>query len=345
MSAHAPARVAVLGGTGYGGMELTRLLLAHPGVRLTAITSRSSTKPVGDVWPHLKGFSDLAFRQETPEALRELALGNDVLFQAKPHGVSAAQTPGLLDLAPRLRVIDLSGDFRLRDATQYQAWYGSPHPSPERLGEATYGLPECGHREALRRARLVANPGCHATATILALWPLARAGLLAGRASVASVTGSSGSGSEPGRGTHHPERFLNFKAYKPLQHQHLPEIVAALGGESRVDFVPHSAPFSRGIHVTAFAPVRGSAERVQQAFREAYAEEPFVRLVTDPPELRAVVGTNFADLHLTTGDGVAVVTLVIDNLGKGMAGTAVQNLNLLLGLPETTGLWLPGCGL
>lgn len=339
------AKVAILGGTGYGGMELARLLLAHPGVRVTAITSRTSTKAVADAWPHLRGFTDLAFSQETPEALRALALENDVLFQAKPHGVSAAQSPALLDQAPRLKVIDLSGDFRLRDASQYEAWYGLAHPAPTRLKEAVYGLPECGHREALRRARLVANPGCHATATILALWPLARAGLLSGRVAVSSVTGSSGSGSEPGKGTHHPERFLNFKAYKPLKHQHLPEILGALGPDARVDFVPHSAPLSRGIHVTAFAPVRGGAEAVSAAFRQAYGEEPFVRLTPEPPELRAVVGTNLADLHVTVGDGVAVVTVVIDNLGKGMAGTAVQNLNLLLGLPETTGLWLPGSGL
>lgn len=341
------ANVAILGGTGYGGMELCRLLLGHPGVRVTAITSRTSTKPVAETWPHLRGLTDLCFTQETPESVRHLAQHNDVLFQAKPHGVSAAQSPGLLDAAPRLRIIDLSGDFRLKDPTQYQAWYGQPHPAPQRLAEAVYGLPECGHREAVVRARLVANPGCHASATILALWPLARAGLLAGRASVASITGSSGSGSEPGKGTHHPERFLNLKAYKPLQHQHLPEIVGALGGAARVDFVPHSAPISRGIHVTAFAPLKPSAgpEAVTATLREAYQDEPFVRLVPEPPEVRAVVGSNFADVHATTGDGVAVVTVAIDNLGKGMAGTAVQNLNLLLGLPETTGLRLPGLGL
>lgn len=339
------ARVAILGGTGYGGMELLRLLLGHPGVRVTAITSRTQTEPVAKAWPHLRGFTDLAFTLETPEVARALALENDVLFQAKPHGVSAAQSPGLLDAVPRVRVIDLSGDFRLKDPSQYEAWYGLPHPAPQRLKEAVYGLPECGHREAVGRARLVANPGCHATATILALWPLARAGLLAGRASVASVTGSSGSGAEPSRGTHHPERFTNFKAYKPLKHQHLPEIVGALGGQARVDFVPHSAPWARGIHVTAFAPVRGGASQVEAAFRAAYGEEPFVRLSPEPPELRAVVGTNFADVHVTPGDGVACVTVVIDNLGKGMAGTAVQNMNLVLGLSETTGLRFPGAGL
>jgi LysW-gamma-L-alpha-aminoadipyl-6-phosphate/LysW-L-glutamyl-5-phosphate reductase len=338
-------KVAILGGTGYGGMELLRLLLGHPEARVTAVTSRTSTESVGKAWPHLRGFTDLAFSIEDADSVRALARENDVLFQAKPHGVSAAQSPGLLDGAPRVKVIDLSGDFRLRDADEYATWYGLPHPTPDRLKDAVYGLPECGHREAIRRARLVANPGCHASTTILALWPLARAGLLAGRASVASVTGSSGSGSEPSKGTHHPERFMNFKAYKPLKHQHLPEIVAALGGQARVDFVPHSAPLSRGIHVTAFAPVKGAADAVERAFRAAYGAEPFVRLTPEPPEVRAVVGTNFADVHVTMGDGIACVTVVSDNLGKGMAGTAVQNMNLMLGLPETTGLRLPGAGL
>lgn len=338
-------KVAILGGTGYGGMELARLLLAHPHVEVTAVTSRTSTKPLADTWPHLRGFTSLCFSQETPEALRALAASNDILFQAKPHGVSAAQTPGLLDQAPRLKVIDLSGDFRLKDPSQYEAWYGLPHPAPTRLREAVYGLPECGHREAIRRARLVANPGCHASATILALWPLARAGLLAGRVGVSSITGSSGSGSEPSKGTHHPERFMNLKAYKPLKHQHLPEIVAALGPDARVDFVPHSAPISRGIHVTAFAPVRGGASAVSEAFQQAYADEPFVRLVAEPPEVRSVVGTAMADVHVTHADGLALVTVAIDNLGKGMAGTAVQNMNLVAGLDESTGLRLPGLGL
>lgn len=338
-------KVAILGGTGYGGMELARLLLGHPHVELTAVTSRTSTKALADTWPHLRGFTSLCFSQETPETLRTLAASNDVLFQAKPHGVSAAQTPGLLDHNPRLKVIDLSGDFRLKDPSQYEAWYGAPHAAPGRLREAVYGLPECGHREAIRRARLVANPGCHASATILALWPLARTGLLAGRVAVCSVTGSSGSGSEPGKGTHHPERFMNFKAYKPLQHQHLPEIVAALGPDARVDFVPHSAPISRGIHVTAFAPVRGGPADVSAAFRTAYADEPFVRLVPEPPEVRSVVGTALADVHVTHGEGLALVTVAIDNLGKGMAGTAVQNLNLVAGLDEGTGLRQPGTGL
>ena len=339
-------RVSILGGTGYGGMELMRLLLGHPGVEVVALTSRSEDGPVADRYPHLRGFTDLCFTRETEAVRTQLAHDCEALFFAKPHGVAAAELPPLLTAAPKARFIDLSGDFRLPDASAYQAWYALEHPHPEVLPLAEYGLPECGQRDAIRGARLVANPGCHASATILSLWPLARAGLLRGRASVVSVTGSSGSGATASAGTHHPERFSNFKAYRPLRHQHLPEVVRALGGDARVDFVPHSAPFARGIHITAFAPVgAASPDEVRQAFHAVYDDEPFVRVLGAPPELRACVGTNFADVCVTPGDGIAVVTLTIDNLGKGMAGTAVQNLNLMFGLEERAGLDRPGAGL
>jgi N-acetyl-gamma-glutamyl-phosphate reductase len=180
----------------------------------------------------------------------------------------------------------------------------------------------------------------------LAVWPLAREGRVAGRVAVSSVTGSSGSGAEPKKGTHHPERFSGFRAYKPLVHQHLPEIARALGGGVHVDFVPHSGPFSRGIHATAFVPVGGASEAdVRGAFERAYGSEPFVRLLAEPPDVRHVAGTNLADVHVAFSDGLALVAVAIDNLGKGMAGTAVQNLNLLRGLPETAGLDRPGAGL
>lgn len=339
-------RAAILGGTGYGGMELLRLLLPHPDVEVVALTSRSDDGPVGQRHPHLRGFTDLAFSLETEALRQELAQGCEVLFFAKPHGLAAAEIPPLLDAAPDLRVIDLSGDFRLSDAGAYEPWYGFEHPHPERLAEAVYGLPECGRRDAVRRARLVANPGCHAVAAILALYPLVRGDLVRGRVSLASVTGSSGSGAQPKPGTHHPERFSNFKAYSPLRHQHLPEIVQALGGEVRVDFVPHSAPLARGIHVTAFVPVGAAGgEALRAAYAEAYGAEPFVRLGTAPVEVRATAGTNQVDVCVTPGDGIACVTLALDNLGKGMAGSAVQNMNLMFGLDETRGLDRPGAGL
>ena len=338
-------RAAIVGGTGYGGMELLRLLPGHPRVEVTAITSRTETGPVADTHPHLRGLVDLSF---TAERAVDLAAANEVVFFATPHGVAAKEAPALLDAAPAVRIVDLSGDFRLRDARAYREHYAKEHPHPDRLGDAVYGAPECGRRADIASARLVANPGCHAYATLLALWPLAAAGLVDGRVGVASVTGSSGSGAQPGRGTHHPERFSNFRAYKPLQHQHVPEIEQALPGPVQVDFVPHSGPWSRGIHVTAFVPLpRGREDEAAPAFRTAYGREPFVRLVPGTPDLRAVVGSNFADLAVTTVPGrpVAVVTLALDNLVKGMAGTAVQNLNLMCGLPETEGLLLPGPGL
>ncbi|MDF1701310.1 MAG: N-acetyl-gamma-glutamyl-phosphate reductase [Planctomycetota bacterium] len=339
-------RATILGGTGYGGMELLRLLIGHPGVEVIALTSRSREGPVAELHPHLAGYTDLSFTKEDEDVRLALARASDVVFFAKPHGVAASELPAVHAGAPDAKIIDLSGDFRMPDASAYETWYAYTHPHPELLSASEYGLPECGQREAVRGARFVANPGCHAAASIVALWPLARAGLIAGRVAVASVTGSSGSGANPKPGTHHPERFSNFKAYRPLVHQHLPEVLRAVGGETRVDFVPHSAPFARGIHVTAIVPVgAASAEAVTAAFESVYADEPFVRLRAQPPELRAVVGTNMADVCVTPGDGVAVVTVAIDNLGKGMAGSAIQNMNLMCGLAETAGLDRPGAGL
>jgi N-acetyl-gamma-glutamyl-phosphate reductase len=304
---------------------------------------------VADGLPHLRGLTDLEF---TTGRATDLAAGHDVLFFATPHGVAAKEVADVLAVNDTVRVIDLSGDHRLDSAAAYEKHYGKPHPHPEQMDAAVYGAPECGAREALRNARLVANPGCHAYASLIALWPLYRDGFAAGRSTVCSVTGSSGSGATPSAGTHHPERFGNFKAYKPLQHQHLPEILLALdaaadGAPAVVDFVPHSAPFARGIHVTALVPVAPGREAdAVAAFRAAYEAEPFVRVLTSgTPEVRAVAGSNFVDVAATPGDGVVCVTVAIDNLGKGMAGTAVQNMNLACGLEETTGLLAPGPGL
>jgi LysW-gamma-L-alpha-aminoadipyl-6-phosphate/LysW-L-glutamyl-5-phosphate reductase len=342
-------RAAIVGGTGYGGMELLRYLVDHPRIRVTAITSRTETGSVGDVHPHLRGLVDLSF---TSERAVDLAKSNDVLFFAAPHGVSAKETPAVLAASESVKVVDLSGDFRLKDAGLYPSHYGWPHPAPDWLAHAAYGLPECGARAAITAngCRLVANPGCHASATILALYPLAKAKLLPDHVSVVSVTGSSGSGAQAKQGTHHPERFANFKAYKPLEHQHLPEIrqlLAAAGARNvRPAFVPCSGPFSRGILATAIVDVGAGREAAAvEAFVAAYGKEPFVRLVEDSAEIRAVAGTNFADVAVVARDGVACVTVAIDNLGKGMAGTAVQNANLLFGIDETANLRRAGAGL
>lgn len=337
-------RAAIIGGSGYGGMELLRLSLSHPKLEISALTSRSATGPVGDQHPHLRGFTKLHY---SDVSAAELARSNDLLFFATPHGVAAAQLPAAFAAHPQLKVIDLSGDHRLQDAAAYEQAYGSPHAHPASLKESVYGLPECGFREAIAGARLVANPGCHATATLLATWPLVSAGLVRGRISVSSVSGSSGSGAAPSPGTHHPWRSSNFCAYRPLLHQHVPEIVAALTGAARpgplIDFVPHSAPMARGIAVTAFVPVMpGDEDEALATVRGAYEGEPFVRVLDTPPQVAAVAASNMADLAVFAGDGVVVVCVTLDNLGKGMAGTAVQNANILFGLDELLGLSTPG---
>lgn len=337
-------RAAIVGGTGYGGMELLRLSIAHPELTITALTSRSASGSVGDSHPHLRGFTELRYSAVPTE---ELAADNDLLFFATPHGVAASQVPVARAANRCLKIVDLSGDHRLKDSEAYAQAYGQPHAHPASLEHAVYGLPECGQRKSLAGAQLVANPGCHATATLLALWPLVDAGMTTGRLAVSSVTGSSGSGAAPSAGTHHPWRSGNFRAYRPLHHQHVPEIVAALttaaAPSPRVDFVPHSAPISRGIAVTAFVPVApGDEDEAIAVVRGAYEGEPFVRCVEGTPEVRAVAGSNMADVSVVAGDGIVVVCVVIDNLGKGMAGTAVQNANILFGLDEVLGLTTPG---
>lgn len=340
-------RAAILGGTGYGAMELLRLSLQHPELAVTAITSRSERGSVGEAHPHLRGLIKLDFSDASPA---ELAQQADVLFLATPNEAASQAAHLALAASNKVRVVDLSGAHRLPDPAVHAAAYGFQHPHPERSRQAVYGLPECGGREAVRGARLVANPGCHASASLLATWPLVREGLVAGPIAIASVTGSSGSGASPGEGTHHPRRFHDFRAYRPLRHQHVPEIAACLAaaadGEAPVlHFVPHSAPFSRGIAVTAFVPLRpGGEAQAVAAFQRAYATSPLVRLLEAPPSVAAVAGGNLADIHVLPAPGLACVMVAIDNLGKGMAGTAVQNVNLMFGLPEGTGLLVPGAG-
>ncbi len=359
-------KAAIVGGTGYGGMELLRYLLGHPHAKVTAITSRTESGAVGDVHPHLRGLTSLKF---TAEKAADLAKDNDVLFFATPHGVADKEADGVLSANPGARLIDLSQDFRAKvflPPEPYAAKYGQSRPAW--LEGAAYGLPECGGREQVLSpsCRLVSNPGCHASAAILALYPVARAGIWSGRppVTVVSVTGSSGSGATPSQATHHPERFANFRAYKPLQHAHVPEMKAALtrfagADDPMIAFVPCSGPFARGIgnavvlHLGTVFLNRGidpkddaaCLDAARTVFKAAYENEPFVRLVPDTAEVRAVAGTNFADIGLAAHQGAVCVTVAIDNLGKGMAGTAVQNMNLLFGLEETAGLLRPGPGL
>lgn len=342
-----PARipVGIVGASGYGGAETARLLLGHPGFELVAATARRAAgKRLAEVHEFLEGTTELVVTDEVPESLARRV---EALIFALPHGEAARLVPAALGANPGLRIVDLSGDFRLDDAGEWERAYGMPHPAPGLASRFVYGFPEA-NRAAVRAARCVANPGCFATAVVAALHPLACRGMLRGESVVFAVTGSSGSGVEPGAGTHHPERAADLRAYKVLEHQHVPEIERQLresGAESAsVSLVPHSGPFVRGIFATAAVLLDAPAEpqALEGIFREVYGGEPFVRIRRGTPRVGVVAGTNFADVAVHAKGRRAVVLCAIDNLGKGMASQAVQNLNLLFGLPETAGLLHPG---
>jgi N-acetyl-gamma-glutamyl-phosphate reductase len=342
-------KAVVIGGTGYGGAEMIRRLLIHPDVELTRVVAVDHVgEPLGAVHPPLTGRSDLRFENVPPA---EAARGADVALLGLPHKVSALHAPAIL--ATGAKVVDMSGDFRLRDAAAYAHYYGATHPHPEALGTFVYGLPEL-NRAAIRTARAVASPGCFATTIELGLLPLARAGMLSGVVHVVGMTGSSGSGVAPSAGTHHPVRAVNLRTYKVLEHQHTPEILETLASagapQVALRFVPVSAPLSRGILVTSFVELPAEIEEaaVVKLYDDAYAREPFVRFVRDRlPEVAAVAGSNYAEVGFTLGAPAgASRTLAIvsatDNLIKGGAGQAIQNMNLMLGLPETASLEDPG---
>jgi N-acetyl-gamma-glutamyl-phosphate reductase len=344
-------KAAIIGGSGYGGAELIRRLLIHPDVELARVASVDFVgENVGAAHPNLEGLTELRFENVAPG---EAARGVDVALLALPHKVTAAKVPEILET--KAKIVDMSGDFRLRDAALYETFYGAKHPHPELLGSFVYGLPEL-NRDAIRKARCVASPGCFATTMELALLPLARAGLLRGAIHVNGITGSSGSGVVPSAGTHHPTRAVNLRTYKPLEHQHTPEVMQTLvdaGGRATdfaIRFVPVSAPLSRGIFVTAFVevPAEVDQERLAALYDEAYAKEPFVRRPKKRlPEVAAVSGSNHAEVGFHAGpvlDGKRTVTAfaVTDNLIKGGAGQAIQNMNLVLGCDERAGLEDPG---
>ncbi len=342
-------KAVVIGGTGYGGAEMIRRLLIHPDVELVRVVAVDHVgEPLGAVHPPLTGRSELRFENVPPA---EAARGGDIALLGLPHKVSALHAPAIL--ATGAKVVDMSGDFRLRDAAAYARYYGATHPHPEALGTFVYGLPEL-NRAAIRTARAVASPGCFATTIELGLLPLARAGMLSGVVHVVGMTGSSGSGVAPSAGTHHPVRAVNLKTYKVLEHQHTPEILETLAsaGAPRVElrFVPVSAPLSRGILATSFVELPREIDEadIGKLYDEAYAGEPFVRFVRDRlPEVAAVAGSNYAEVGFTLGAPAgASRTLAIvsatDNLIKGGAGQAIQNMNLMLGVPETASLEDPG---
>jgi N-acetyl-gamma-glutamyl-phosphate reductase len=336
-------KIGIFGGSGYGGAELLRILLARADVEVVFVTANEHAgKSVGEVHRNLYNLTELRFTPapEKLESLGEL----DCVFLALPHGQA-------LEIAPRLpasvKVIDLSGDFRLRDAREYTEHYGREHTATELQGEFVYGLTET-NRGMIKRARLISNPGCFATATLLGLAPLVAAGQLSGRVIVDAKTGSSGSGAKPASNTHHPQRMNSFYAYKPFTHQHVPEIEQELRqvGEwaSELVFITHSLPVARGIFASIYVETKDELTTTQarDLFAEFYRESFFVRIVEGSPDINWVKTTNFCDLGFAARGRQLVVFSAIDNLVKGAAGQAVQNMNLMFGLHERTGLMLFG---
>lgn len=342
-------KAAVLGGSGFAGAELVRRLLLHPDVELVRVCAADHVgEPLASAHPHLEGMTDLVFENPPPE---RAAAGVDIVLMGLPHDVSIEVVRSVLD--QDTRIIDMSGAFRLKRREAYERFYGAPHRAPELLERFVYGLPEL-NRERIRGARYVASPGCFATTIELGLLPLAKAGLLSGRVDTVGITGSSGAGVTPTPTTHHPVRANNLRTYRPLAHQHAPEIEdtlrAAGARDFELSFIPVSAPLARGIFATSFARVKADLD--QQDLRAAFAEfckgEPFVRVPRARlPEVVAVSGSNFAEIGVVAGPlegGERVVTCfsALDNLVKGGAGQAIENMNLMLGLDERTTLEDPG---
>lgn len=336
-------RVGIVGGTGYTGAELVRLLSQHPKARLHCISSRAlQGQPVADSFPSLRGFVDLVFEAPDSPRLRECAL----VFFATPHGVAMRAAGELLDAG--VRVVDLSADFRLRDPSLFEHWYGLPHAAPGLLAEVAYGLPEC-NREAIAAARLVANPGCYPTAVQLGYAPLLRSGHAELASLVADAkSGVSGAGREAKQGSLFCENADSFRAYGVAGHRHHPEIVQELrrlAGSDAVDcvFTPHLLPIQRGILATLHGCMHDAVD-AQALFESHYADEPFVDVLPPGmlPETRNVRGTNRCQIAVVPqANRRLVVISVIDNLVKGASGQAVQNMNLMLGLDETAGLLQP----
>ena len=333
-------KAAILGGSGYGGSELLRILLFHPNVELVFVTANEHAgKPVGEVHRNLNGLTNLNFIQAPDEFS-----GVDCIFLALPHGQAMSLLPNL----PRdTKAIDLSGDFRLRDESIFEQHYKLRHTAMNLQSEFVYGLTET-NREAVRHARLIANPGCFATATLLGLAPLVAGGMLSGRVVVDAKTGSSGSGAKPAANTHHPQRTNSFYAYKPFTHQHVPEIEQELDrvGDwtSELVFMTHSLPIARGIFASIYVETKSELTEpdLRKLFADYYRDCFFVRLVNGSPDINWVKTTNFCDLGFAVRGKQVAIFSAIDNLVKGAAGQAVQNMNLMFGLDETTGLKLVG---
>lgn len=334
-------KVGIVGGTGYTGVELLRLLVQHSGVEIAVITSRGDAgTSVSMMFPSLRGRVDLKFEDPATANLK----GCDLVFFATPNGVAMQQAPELLDAG--VRVIDLAADYRITDVAEWEQWYGMRHASPEWVAKAVYGLPET-NRAAIRDARLVANPGCYPTAVQLGFLPLLEARLVdLGHLIADAKSGVSGAGRKAEVSSLFSEASDNFKAYGVQGHRHLPEIRQGLSCVARVPvgltFVPHLTPLIRGIHATLYAQIKKDVD-FQSLYEKFYTDELFVDVMPEKshPETRSVRASNICRIavHRPQGGDTLVVLSVIDNLVKGAAGQAVQNMNIMFGLPETEGLW------
>lgn len=328
-------KVGIVGGSGYTGGELLRLLVQHPKVEVAGVSSeRLVGEYVRQAHPNLRNFCDLKFvaREDMPEA--------DFLFFGTPHGVSMGMVPQYLETG--VKIVDMSSDFRLRNPGDYDKWYGHAHTCPELLEKSVYGLPEL-HADEIAKAQLVAGPGCIATSVVLGLAPL--------KGKIESVIvdskiGSSAAGNKPNMSTHHPERAGAIRSYKPTGHRHTAEIMQELGIETHLS--PHTIELVRGILSTCHVMAEMEDIELWKIYRDFYSDAPFVRLVKERkgvyryPEPKILAGTNFCDVGFESGGGRIVVMSALDNLTKGSAGQAVQCFNLMNGLDEKTGLWFPG---
>ncbi len=334
-------KVGIVGGTGYTGVELLRLLAQHPAVEITAITSRGDAGThVASMFPSLRGRVDLKFEDPAAANLKSC----DIVFFATPNGVAMQQAPELLEAG--VRVIDLAADFRISDIAEWEKWYGMKHACPEWVAKAVYGLPEV-NRAAIKDARLVANPGCYPTAVQLGFIPLLQSGLVDIENLIADAkSGVSGAGRKAEVSSLFAEASDNFKAYGVPGHRHLPEIrqglTRAAGASVNLTFVPHLTPLIRGIHATLYARIKKNTD-FQALYEKFYENEAFVDVMPEKshPDTRSVRSSNLCRIavHRPQDGDTLVILSVIDNIVKGAAGQAVQNMNIMLGLSETTGLW------
>jgi len=340
-------KASVIGASGYGGAEAVRLLSTHPEIEIVHVTAESQQgQSMSGLYPNLRSFVDQTMIAVDPE---RIGRDSDVTFVSLPSGKAMDLVPLLLQQGGK--VIDIAADFRLRDAALYPVWYKVTHSSPEYLKEAVYGLPEL-HRQELQKTRLVANPGCYPVASLLALFPLLRAGIVRTTGIVIDAkSGVSGAGRGGGGGFGFSETNEDVRAYSVTGHNHIGEIEQELSGVAQapvqVSFTPHLIPMTRGILATVYAPLQkqvGEAD-VVAIYQETYQNEPFIRLLHDGlPRTKATLGSNYCDVavKIDARTSTAIAIAAIDNLGRGAAGQAVQNMNLMFDLPETTGLHFPG---